>query len=170
MLKAILVIFSALALVACSVGERPLHDMQSGTDGPDEFMVMPVQSLEIPDTFTLPTPTSGANNRTDVDPKGDAIVALGGKLNARLTVGIPVADAALVARASRSGLTPNIRETLAAEDAKFRQNYKRFSLFDIISLRDRYFKAYAAQALDASVELLRFRNLGIATPTAPPAR
>ena len=170
MLRAILVIVRALALVGCAAGERPLLDLLSGSDGPDEFMVMPVKSLEIPDTFTLPTPTSGAGNRTDVDPKGDAIVALGGNLNARLTDGIPVADAALVARARRSGLTPNIRKTLAAEDAKFRQNYKRFSLFDIISLRNRYFNAYAAQALNASAELLRFRNLGIATPTAPPAQ
>ncbi|MCO4848476.1 MAG: DUF3035 domain-containing protein [Yoonia sp.] len=170
MQKAILAIFGALALAACSAGERPLHDMRSSTGGPDEFSVMPVAALELPDTFTLPTPTPGASNRTDADPKGDAIAALGGNRAARSAGGIPAADAALVARAGRNGVIPNIRATLAAEDAQFRQTRKRFSLFGGVLSRNRYFKAYAAQALDAYAELQRFRNLGIATPTAPPAQ
>lgn len=168
--KAILAILSALVLAACSAGERSLHDMRSSTGGPDEFSVMPVGPLELPDTFTLPTPTPGARNRTDADPKGDAIVALGGNRAAQSAGGIPTADAALVARASRNGVIPNIRETLAAEDAQFRRIRKRFSLFGGALARNRYFKAYSAQALDAYAELQRFRSLGIATPTAPPAQ
>jgi hypothetical protein len=168
--KAILAILSALVLAACSAGERPLHDMRSSTGGPDEFSVMPVAPLELPDTFTLPTPTPGASNRTDADPKGDVIVALGGSRAAQSAGGIPTADAALVARASRNGVIPNIRETLAAEDAQFRKTRKRFSLFGGAFSRNRYFKAYSAQALDAYAELQRFRTLGIATPTAPPAQ
>ena len=170
MRNAILAIFGALVLAACSAGDRPLHDMRSSSGGPDEFSVMPVAALELPDTFTLPTPTPGASNRTDADPKGDAIEALGGRRASQSAGGIPTADAALVARASRNGVTANIRETLATEDAQFRQTRKRFSLFGGLFSRSRYFKAYAAQALDAYAELQRFRNLGIATPTAPPAQ
>lgn len=169
MRKAILVILGALALAACSAGERPLHDMRSSTGGPDEFSVMPVAPLEIPDELTLPSPTPGQGNRTDADPKGDAIAALGGSRAAQSAGGIPAADAALVARASRNGVIPDIRATLATEDAQFRQNRKRFSLFGGILSKNRYFKAYAAQALDAYAELQRFRKLGVATPTAPPA-
>ena len=170
MRNAILAIFGALVLAACSAGDRPLHGMRSSSGGPDEFSVMPVAALELPDTFTLPTPTPGASNRTDADPKGDAIEALGGRRASQSAGGIPTADAALVARAGRNGVTANIRETLATEDAQFRQTRKRFSLFGGIFSRSRYFKAYAAQALDAYAELQRLRNLGIATPTAPLAQ
>ena len=170
MRNAILAILGALVLAACSAGDRRLHDMRSSSGGPDEFSVMPVAALELPDTFTLPTPTPGASNRTDADPKGDAIEALGGRRASQSAGGIPTADAALVARAGRNGVTANIRETLATEDAQFRQTRKRFSLFGGIFSRSRYFKAYAAQALDAYAELQRLRNLGIATPTAPLAQ
>ena len=94
---------------------------------------------------------------------------LGGRPSAQFAGGIPAADAALIARVSRNGVAADIRATLAAEDARFRANRKRLSLFNPFA-RNRYFRAYAAQALDAYAELQRFRNLGVATPTAPPAQ
>jgi len=58
-----------------------------------------------------------------------------------------------------------IRQTLATEDAAFRNRQTRFGWF---RGRNRYFAAYSRQALDAYSELQRFRNAGIATPSAPP--
>jgi hypothetical protein len=169
MRKVISAIFMAFTFAACSAGDRPLHDMRSGTGGPDEFSVMPVAALEIPDTLVLPTPTPGAGNRSDADPEGDAIVALGGSRAAQFAGGVPAADAVLVAQAGRNGVAADIRATLAADDARLRQNRKTFSLFGGAFSRDRYFRAYANQSLDAYAELDRFRALGVATPTAPPA-
>ena len=67
--------------------------------------------------------------------------------------------------ASRNGTDPSIRATLAEEDATFRTRRSRLGLF---SGPERYFRAYAGQALDAYAELARFRNLGVAVPSAPP--
>jgi len=167
MRKAILAILALVALTACSSGKRPLDDMRSASAGPDEFTVMPVAPLEIPEVLTLPTPTPGATNRADPTPKADAIAALGGNPSAVDAGGVPVADSALVAAASRNGVQPDVRAVLAAEDAAFRKSKHRYSLFSALS-RDRYFKAYARFALDAYAELQRFRSLGVATPSAPP--
>ncbi len=169
MRNAILAILTAGLLAACSGGDRPLHNMRTSSGGPDEFAIAPVGALEMPETLDLPTPTPGGTNRTDKDPKGAAIAALGGRPSAQFAGGIPAADAALIARVSRNGVAADIRATLAAEDARFRANRKRLSLFNPFA-RNRYFRAYAAQALDAYAELQRFRNLGVATPTAPPAQ
>lgn len=143
--------------------------MRSGTAGPDEFLVLPVAPLELPETLSLPTPTPGAANRVDPNPTGNAVAALGGRPDAALAGGVPQADAGLVAYARRGGVDPAIRDTLAQEDAAFRASRNRFSPFGILAT-DRYFRAYASQALDAYAELTRFRNLGVATPTAPPVQ
>ncbi len=168
MRKAILAVLTAATLMACSSGERPLHDMRSSTGGPDEFSVMPVGTLEIPATMTLPPPTPGGANLTDPTPKADAIAVLGGNAAAANFGGIPASDAALVARAGRNGTQGDIRAVLATEDARFRAGKKRLGFLSILS-RDRYFRAYAGSALDAYAELARFRAAGVATPTAPPA-
>lgn len=168
MRKTILAVLTAATLMACSSGQRPLHDMRSSTGGPDEFSVIPLAALEIPATMTLPAPTPGGANLTDATPKADAIAALGGNAAVANTGGIPASDAALVARAGRNGTQSDIRSTLANEDARFRAGKKRLGFLSILS-RDRYFKAYSGSALDAYAELARFRAAGVATPTAPPA-
>jgi len=168
MRKAILAILAAVTLAACSSGTRPLHDMRSSSGGPDEFTVLPANTLEIPQDRALPTPTLGATNLADPTPKANAIAALGGRPSAVNAGGVPVADSALVAAASRNGVQSDVRTVLATEDAAFRKGKHRFGLFSILS-KDRYFKAYARSSLDAYAELQRFRNLGVATPTAPPA-
>lgn len=168
MRKTIMAILAAATLAACSSGTRPLHDMRSASGGPDEFTVMPLGELEIPAQLTLPPPTPGATNRVDPTPKANAIAALGGDPSAVNAGGVPVADSALVAAASRSGVQPDVRAVLASEDAAFRKGQRRLGFFSLLS-KDRYFKAYAKSALDAYAELQRFRNLGVQTPTAPPA-
>lgn len=167
MRKAILAILAVAALTACSTGKRSLHDMRSTTGGPDEFTVMPVGQLDIPADLSLPTPTPGGTNRVDPTPKANAIAALGGNPAVVNAGGMPVADSALVAAASRNGTQSDIRAVLAAEDAQFRKSRSRFGWFAALQ-SDRYFKAYARFALDAYAELQRFRDLGVETPTAPP--
>lgn len=165
-MKAIICMAMLLVLTACAGGDRGLRDLRSNGGGPDEFQVLPVNPLILPNDVTnLPTPTPGGTNRTDPAPNADAVAALGGNPNALIPNGIPARDGALIAAASRNGVDPAIRQTLAAEDEAFRTRQSRFGFF---RGRDRYFQAYARQALDAYAELQRFRNAGVATPSAPP--
>lgn len=155
-----------LTLAACAGGERGLRDLRSNGGGPDEFSVLPMAPLIMPsDAANLPSPTPGGGNRADPAPLADAVAVLGGNPNALIPNGIPASDGALIAAAGRNGVDPAIRQTLATEDAAFRNRQSRFGF---IRGRDRYFAAYARQALDAYAELQRFRNAGVATPSAPP--
>lgn len=162
MRKAAIAVTMMALLAACS-GGRGLRDLGNPQGGPDEFSVQPSRPLELPaDMSLLPEPTPGGTNRTDADPKADAISALGGRVSA--TSGVPASDAALVGTASRYGVTAEIRDVLASDDERFRKSAGRFS-----SGADRYFRAYASQALDAYAEFERLRALGARVPSAPPA-
>lgn len=166
MAKLILCIGVMLSLAACAGGDRGLRDLRASSGGPDEFRVLPVNPLIMPsDVNNLPAPTPGGTNRTDPTPRADAVEVLGGNPNALIPNGVPAGDSALVTAAGRGGVDPAIRQTLASEDAAFRTRQSRFGFF---RGRDRYFQAYARQALDAYAELQRFRNAGVATPSAPP--
>ena len=115
--------------------------------GPDEFSVVTQRPLEDPASFTaLPDPTLGSANLADIDPNQNAIAALGGRTPA---AGIPQSDAALVSHAQRFGVDPEIRSNLNERSTR--------RLFG------------GGMALDAYAELDRFRALGVATPSAPPA-
>lgn len=164
-MRAVILGLICISLTACSGGDRSLRNLDVASDGPDEFSVVPSAPLVMPETDSLPAPTPGQGNRTDVNPIGDAIAALGGR--ERSAGGVPASDAGLVAFASRNGVTPNIRAELAEADAAFRSRATRFS-WNPFSRKDRYFSAYARQALDAYAELARFRSAGVQTPSAPP--
>ena len=168
MAKAIALIGMLLTLAACAGGDRGLRDFRSASAGPDEFSVMPMAPLTLPSNLdALPPPTPGGTNITDPTPNADAVAVLGGNPNALIPNGSPAGDSALITAASRNGVDPAIRQTLATEDAAFRARQTRFGLF---RARDRYFQAYARQALDAYAEYARFRQAGIAVPSAPPAQ
>ena len=154
----------AMGLLAGCSGDRGLRQLSVG-NGPDEFSVMPSRPLQIPESLTLPDPDAQSGNRADLAPRADAIVALGGDPARASAGGIPARDSVLVAQVSRFGTSPDIRETLAAEDQAFRNRAGVFNVFG----GDRYFDAYARQALDAYAELARFAALGVAVPSAPPA-
>ncbi|MBS1301907.1 DUF3035 domain-containing protein [Loktanella sp. SALINAS62] len=51
----------------------------TGSEGPDEFSVIPQRPLIIPDTNALPVPQPGGTNPADLDPRAQAIRALGGR-------------------------------------------------------------------------------------------
>ena len=165
-MRGILLAILALGLAACS-GDRSLRDMRSSDGGPDEFAVAPNAPLEVPPDLSLPTPTPGGSNLTDIDPNANAIAALGGRPSSVSAGGIPSNDAALVSFAGRNGVQSDIRASLAQEDAAFRKRAGFRNFFNFLG-KDKYFPAYARQSLDAYAELERFRAAGIATPSAPP--
>ncbi len=160
-----------LALSACSrnSGEPPLlMNASAHQRGPDEFSIVPTQPLQAPADFnTLPTPTPGGSNLVDPDPRAAAVAALGGNVNAERSAGVPGADAGLVQYAGRNGVTPDIRATLAAEDADVRRG-GRGRILERVFNTNLYRRAYEDQILDPQDELVRWRARGVRTPSAPP--
>jgi len=164
---AVVAVLVAGGLSGCA--NKGLRDLRTNSAGPDEFLVMPVKPLSQPASYRdLPTPTPGGTNLVDTNPRADAVVALGGRASAlNPDGGIPGADGALVTAASRYGVSSDIRLSLAESDAEFRKKKGRFANVKLFRV-DRYNQAYRFEALSAYDEEWRFRNAGIATPTAPP--
>jgi hypothetical protein len=161
----------AMLLVAsCGNRDRAPELMNiRATDGPDEFGILPPKPLEQPESLTeLPEPTPGGQNRTDPQPFDDASIALGGKPQASAG-GVPSADGALYAHASRFGTEAGIRSTLAAEDLEWRRDNNGRILERLFNVNV-YFKAYRKFWLDQQAELDRWRAKGIRTPSAPPRK
>lgn len=156
-----------LLLAACGNGKPPvLMNVRSTTNGPDEFGILPPKGLAMPtDLQDLPAPTPGGSNLTDPNPYADAITALGGKPQAAGV--IPAGDSGLYNYATRKGVTPDIRQALAAEDLQWRRKHNGRPLERLFSLNV-YFKAYSKMALDQYAELARWRAAGAKTPSAPP--
>ncbi|MGY6634627.1 MAG: DUF3035 domain-containing protein [Alkalilacustris sp.] len=153
-----------VSLAACSDrGDSRLMNLQRATQGPDAFMLVPTRPLEMPASLdALPTPTRGAANRADPNPRADAIAALGGRPGAAAP-----ADAALIARATRFGVDPAIREDLAAADQD-RRSRNRGRILDRWFGVNVYHQAYSGMALDSQAELERWRSVNARTPGAPP--
>ena len=170
-----IIILALVALTAC--GSRPdsgprdtnLTQLRNPGGAPEEFSIVPVKPLETPESFaSLPQPTPFGTNRTDQTPLQDAVAALGGspsRLDAQPgTVGS--GDQALVARVSRFGVTPGIREILAREDQEFREGASLFN-WRLVP-QDSYNRAYRSQTLDTYQSLEAARRAGVLTPSAPP--
>ncbi|QFU09872.1 hypothetical protein PARPLA_00565 [Rhodobacteraceae bacterium THAF1] len=152
-------------LAACASGEPDLLRLSNDGPGPDEFAVLPNKPLEQPTDFSnLPAPTPGGANRTDQTPLSDAIAALGGRQGGATA---PVQGPALIARATRFGVQPDIRAQLAAEDRAFREQ-NRGKFLERLFSTNTYFSAYERQELDQYIELERLRRAGVRTPAAPP--
>ena len=168
------IILALVALTACGsrqdTADRDTNLRQLRNPGgtPEEFSIVPPKPLEAPESLTeLPQPTPGGVNRTDQTPLKDAVAVLGGapsRLDAQDGVG--AGDQALVARASRFGRDPAIREELAAADQAFREGRALFN-WRLIP-EDTYNRVYRGQALDAYATLEAARRAGLVTPSAPP--
>ena len=76
-------------------------------------------------------------------------------------------DGALVTAASRYGVEPDVRATLAAQDAAFRKRENRTARIKLFPV-DRYSEAYKREALDPFAVSEAYRANGIATPSSPP--
>ena len=163
-------IAAIVALAGCSGPENPrLMNVRSTGEGPDEFAVLPQKPLEMPENLAaLPPPTPGTPNRTDIRPEADAIAALGGNPETLTRGGtIPASDGGLVNYAARYGVTPGIRQTLAAEDLEYRRNNDGRLLERWFNVNV-YFRAYEPLSLDQYAELARWRAVGVRTVSAPP--
>ena len=158
---------SLLAVAACASKTPPnLMNAHSESDGPDEFSILPPKPLAMPeDLAALPPPTPGGENRTDQHPEADAITALGGKPPA--TGKVYSSDAGLYNYAQSLGIQPDIRQVLATEDYDFRRQHNGRVLERMAGINV-YFKAYRQYALDQYAELLRWRRVGVKTPSSPP--
>lgn len=158
------VVASGLLLAACGGGEpNRLMNLRSTTNGPDEFSILPTKPLEIPkDLATLPEPTPGGANLVDPNPLADAVVALGGK------PGAGTSDNALIAATTRNGVSGNIRQELASEDAAFR-NRQSPSLLERLFGTSSYYRVYQDQAIDNEAELQKWRQVDRRTPSATPS-
>lgn len=165
-------LISALMVIAIAVSgcaNDGLRNLKSTSAGPDEFIVQPSDELEIPsDTRSLPAPTPGGTNRTDSNPVNEAVVSLGGRPGDP-NAPVPASDGALVTAASRYGVTPNIRQALATEDAEFRRRKARFTQYRLFS-EDLYDRVYQEQALDPFATANAWRRAGVSTPSYPPSQ
>lgn len=155
---------AGLLLAACGGGEPSrLMNLRPTHAGPDEFSILPTKPLEIPtDLASLPTPTPGGANLVDPNPLNDAVVALGGRPGAGGT------DPALIAAASRNGVSPTIRSDLAREDVDFRTKQSP-TLLERLFGTSTYHRAYADQSVNSDAELQRWRQVDRRTPSATPA-
>lgn len=161
---ALLFVLSVTVAGCANVG---LRDLRSDSKGPDEFGIQPVGALQSPTSFTeLPTPTPGGRNLTDRSAIAEGAAAFGGSIGDP-NAPIPASEGALVQHASRLGVSPGIRQTLAQTDADFRRRKARFTQYRIIPV-DRYNQAYRGEALDAQAERRRWQGAGARTPSAPP--
>jgi hypothetical protein len=157
--KIALVSATCLGLTACDGGPPK---------GPDEFGVLPTKPLVIPDDTTiLPEPNAQGRNLADQRPRVDGVVALGGRGERLDATGVTNSEAALIQAAGRKGVTANIRQITAEEDAEFRKRNKGKILERWVG-SDVYSRRYRKQRLDEYAELLRLRKLGVKTPTAHP--
>lgn len=160
---------ATVALGACSPKEPRLMNLETNGTGPDEFGILPVKPLELPQNLAeLPPPEPGGTNLVDPNPQADAIAALGGN-PAVLTRGgsIPASDSGLVRYASRYGVDPDIRQVLAAEDLEFRQHHQG-RVLERLFKTNVYYRAYRPMALNQHAELERWRAAGVGNVSAPP--
>ncbi|MCI5040160.1 MAG: DUF3035 domain-containing protein [Donghicola eburneus] len=152
-MKRFVLVIAALALGACDNGNP---DRLSR--GPDEFAIVPVKPLEIPDTAALPVPTTGSANRSDLTPLADGVAALGGRTEA-VDGQYPAADGALVSYAARGGLSPDIRAVLAEEDQIWVKRRRRLLGPEL---------PYNEMRLDPYELIDTYRARGYRVPTPPP--
>ena len=163
----IIMLIAAVGIAGCS--KTGLRNLRAPGPGPDEFMILPVKPLTAPQDYsTLPTPNPSGGNLVDLNPIADAAVAMGGRAEATVPGGVPAADGALIAAATRNGVDPDVRQTLAEADAKFRKRQSRMTRLRLVPV-DRYEQAYRRQALEPFPETERYRDAGAGTPTSPPA-
>lgn len=161
----VLAMAAAAVLAGCGPASDPrLMNVRAQGPGPDEFAVLPGKPLAMPPDFAqLPPPRPGAPSRTDPTPEADAIIALGGNPGRGVA-----ADNPLMAHVGRFGVSPGIRQTLAAEDLDYRRRNDGLLLERWANVNV-YYRAYGNQSLDQYAELERWRRRGVTNVAAPPA-
>ncbi len=170
-LKLILPLSLAIALGACA--QNPVFGKNGNfrlkDAGPDEFAILPTKELVMPEDYkTLPEPTLGEKNRVDLTPESDAVAALGGKPARLQSPAIGAGEQALIVAASQYGVSSNIREQLAQEDARYRHKHRARFYERWVYSDASYLKRLKGQTLLPYPELKRLRAMGVRTPAVPP--
>ena len=156
-------------ITSCGPSDPNLFSLKNYGEGPDEFALVTLREIQMPESFsTLPVPTLGCSNLTDVNPQEDVILALGGSLSAK-NGNKHKDDKLFEDTASRFGLNENIREELLSEDREFRLK-NRGLLFERLASMNVYFKAYSSMTLDSEEELARLNKLGVKILANPPVK
>lgn len=163
-----LVLVTAIGACGNRNGEVQLRRLTDTGNGPNEFGILPGKPLQEPESYTsLPSPTPGGRNRTDLTPLADSVAALGGNPNALSLTEPSANDGALLNHSRRFGVAPDIRATLAREDLEVRRRRGRVNILNI-GPSDDYDLAYRRQWLDAVAEDERLQSRGISTSSGPP--
>lgn len=162
-------LIASTLLSACGSRNKDPQLLNVRSSTPDEFAILPTKPLQQPESYAnLPAPTPGGSNLVDPTPRADAVAALGGNPAALGRQGnIGAGDGALYSHTTRYGVTPGIRETLAAEDLEYRRRNDGRLMERLFNVNV-YFRAYLPMSLDQYAELERWRRAGVRTPSAPP--
>lgn len=156
----------AMLLVSCGDNDPNLLTLRNHGNGPDEFALVTLREIEMPSDFsTLPAPTLGGSNLTDINPQEDVITALGGVV--QLTNDTFGNDKSLEEAITRFGLIDNIKDELSLADKKFRKENKGLFLERLIDMNV-YFRAYSSMTLDSKKEMDRLSELGVKILARPP--
>ncbi len=167
---AILSLLAATSLAGCGDDKEGgngglLSSFGLGSEPPVEFAVVPQKPLELPeDLAALPEPLPGTRNRTDQTPIEDAVAAIGGNPAGAAPT---ASDSALLAAIGANRAQPDIRQVLTREDAVYREEHRGRILERLLN-RDDEAVVYDRMLLDARLEALRLRALGLRTPAIPP--
>lgn len=163
-----LIVVTVLSACGNRGDDVQLRRLNDAGDGPNEFGIVPGKPLQEPENFAaLPPPTPGGSNRSDATPFADSVAALGGNPAALALTQPSSSDAALLNHSRRYGVSPEIRQTLVAEDLEVRRRRGRVNILNI-GPNDDYALAYKRQWLDPRQEDDRLRASGISTSSAPP--
>ena len=156
----------AMLLVSCGGNDPNLLTLRNSGNGPDEFALVTLREIEMPSDFsTLPAPTLGGPNLTDINPQEDVITALGGVL--QVTDDNFRNDKFLEEAVSRFGLVDNIKDELSLADRKFRDENKGLLLERLVDMNV-YYRAYSSMTLDSIKEMDRLTKLGVKILARPP--
>ncbi|SLN63066.1 hypothetical protein ROA7450_03292 [Roseovarius albus] len=156
------------AVAACSGKDKPLTRIKHTGNGPDEFAILPSKPLQEPESFTsLPAPAPGTANLTDVNPRAEGVIALGGNPAALAGNKINASETALVNYSRRYGVEPDIRTIVAVEDAEVRKKRGRVNILNI-GPDDDYTLAYKKEWLNSQAAREQLSAQGVGTPSAPP--
>ncbi len=161
-----------MAVTACGRDKEIFDkngDFKIRDAGPDEFAIVPTKELEIPeDTTTLPEPALGSVNRVDLVPQKDAVAALGGQPDRLDSTLVANDEQALIAAASRNGVSADIRDQIAEDDKKFNKKNRRKRFERWFGFGSRL-KTYQNQSIEQTQELNRLRRQGVRTPSVTSA-
>lgn len=144
------------------LGERLGITAQS----PDEFLIIARKPLELPPSFTLPTPQPGAPSRVAENPLTKAQTALLQTPERPRLAAASTGERALLSGAGAAGDNSAIREALADEGLP--EGERKFGLTSLFGYQIPADISEADSVLKSREEEELLKSHGLRTPAAPP--